>query len=371
MRSVPPLGLTDASAKPAGSERAPADLSTPLAPDAAPRPPRVIRSAVLSAYTQAARLVGLDPDAMMRSAGIPKAAIDDPDLRLASDSVQALLTDSALQSGRDDFGLLMGDLCKLSILGPLGLLMRAQPTVGAAFRAYARYVGYLNDTVSVRLKESGSDLFVIPVIAGPSPAAPRESTDAVMGQLLQALRALAPAGGRPSVTCFAYPAPLDPSPYSQRFGQVEFNREFSGLLISATDLARPLSTADADVARTLVRLIESRGSLLEESMADRVAMLVERLLPRGDCSARRVAQMLGVDRRTIHRRLAMDGVTFTALVDRTRRKLAPRLLRSGGRSITEVADLLGFSSLNSFSRWFQRSYGASAREYRKYPPTPE
>jgi AraC-like DNA-binding protein len=75
--------------------------------------------------------------------------------------------------------------------------------------------------------------------------------------------------------------------------------------------------------------------------------------------------MLGVDRRTIYRRLAIEGVTFTSLVDQMRRDMAAQLLRRRGQQITVVAELLGFSSLSSFSRWFQRSHGTSARAYRK------
>ncbi|HXQ16350.1 MAG TPA: AraC family transcriptional regulator [Caulobacteraceae bacterium] len=333
-------------------------------PDASLRPPRIVRSALLVAYIEAARSVGLDPEAMMRRAGIPPAAASDPELRLSFGSVRALLSTSALLSGREDFGLLVGDHIKLSMLGALSLLMRAQPTVQAAFEVYARYIGHLNDTVTIHLKDLGDHVFVIPVIAGPPRATPRASIDTVMGQTLQFLRSLAP-GGRPELTCFAYPAPADTAPHRQRFGSVEFDHECSGLLISKSDLARSLSTADADAARTLVRVVESQGSVPAESMVERVSSLIERLLPSGDCSARRVAQMLGVDRRTLHRRLAMEGVTFTSLLDQMRRDMAVELLRRGGRQVTEVADLLGFSSISSFSRWFHRSHGTSAREYRK------
>jgi AraC-like DNA-binding protein len=183
--------------------------------------------------------------------------------------------------------------------------------------------------------------------------------------MLQLLRAFAPAGARPALTCFAYPAPAEMAPYRHRFGSVEFDHEFSGLLISKADLARSLSTADADAARTLVRVVESQGSAQAESMVERVSALIDRLLPSGECTAEHVAQMLGIDRRTLYRRLAVEGVTFTSLVDQLRREVAVELLRRGGRQITEVADLLGFSSISSFSRWFHRSHGTSAREYRK------
>jgi AraC-like DNA-binding protein len=146
---------------------------------------------------------------------------------------------------------------------------------------------------------------------------------------------------------------------------VEFDQDFNGLAISRADLGRRLSTADPEAARTLARIVEGAGSAVAESMVDRVSALIERLLPAGDCSAKRAAQMLGIDRRTIYRRLAQEGETFSSLVDRMRRDLAAELLSHGGRSISQVADLLGFSSLSTFSRWFHRSHGTSARDFRK------
>jgi AraC-like DNA-binding protein len=364
VREVPTFRPKYRGANDAGGTAAIAEQPTSPGPDARLPPPRIVRSAFLIAYSEAARSVGLDPEAMMRRAGIPLAAATDPELRLSSGCLHALLSASALLSGRPDFGLLLGDHAKLSMLGPLSLLMRAQPTVRAAFEVYARYLGHLNDTTSTRLQELGEDLFVIPVIAGPPRATPRPTADAVMCHMLQFLRALAP-GARPQLTCFAYPAPPNAALHRQRFGAVEFDHEFNGLLISKADLDRPLSTADADAARTLVRMVDSLGSVRAESMVERVSSVIAHLLPSGDCSARRVAHMLGVDRRTTYRRLAMEGMTFTSLVDEMRRDMAVELLKRGDRQITEVADLLGFSSISSFSRWFHRCHGTSARDYRK------
>jgi AraC-like DNA-binding protein len=349
--------------------------TTPAGGDVSPRagagveprlpPPTIIRSAGLAAFVEAARSVGLDPHRMMRDCGIPRAAESDPELPMSSGCARGLLATSALASGREDFGLLVGDAFTLAMMGPVGLLMRSQPTVRAAFEAFSRYAGYLNDTISIHLEEYDGGMIVIPIVAGPARAAPRTIIDALMGQMLQFLRTLAPAGGRPEWACFSYPEPNETAPYRRRFGRVEFDQDFNGLAISRADLGRRLSTADPEAARTLARIVEGAGSAVAESMVDRVSALIERLLPAGDCSAKRAAQMLGIDRRTIYRRLAQEGETFSSLVDRMRRDLAAELLSHGGRSISQVADLLGFSSLSTFSRWFHRSHGTSARDFRK------
>ena len=88
------------------------------------------------------------------------------------------------------------------------------------------------------------------------------------------------------------------------------------------------------------------------------------LLGSGACTIERVAQHLGVDRRTIHRRLASDGQTFSAIVDTVRRELAERYLKDRHRSLAEVSSLLGFAAPSGFSRWYRRQFDSKPSDKR-------
>ena len=99
-------------------------------------------------------------------------------------------------------------------------------------------------------------------------------------------------------------------------------------------------------------------------MSAQVRELVVTLLGTGACTIDRVAQHLGVDRRTIHRQLASEGETFSRIVDAVRRELAERYLRDRKRILTEIASLLGFSAPSGFSHWYQRQFHAKASESR-------
>ena len=74
---------------------------------------------------------------MLRRAGLPVAALDHPDYQIPADRVQALLADCANSAASEDFGLLVGKAFRLSMKGPLGLLMREQPTVRVVARGPA------------------------------------------------------------------------------------------------------------------------------------------------------------------------------------------------------------------------------------------
>jgi AraC-like DNA-binding protein len=89
-------------------------------------------------------------------------------------------------------------------------------------------------------------------------------------------------------------------------------------------------------------------------MSDRV-----RLLPRGLCRVELIAQHLGVDRRTMHRKLDAEGTRFSALVGAERRELAMRYVEGTDRPLAEVSALLGFSAPSAFSRWHAAEFGGS------------
>ena len=95
------------------------------------------------------------------------------------------------------------------------------------------------------------------------------------------------------------------------------------------------------------------------------------LLPGGQCTAQQVAQHLRVDRRTLHRHLSAQGLTFSALLNEVRSELVMRHLRDSDLPLGEVASLLGFAAQSSFSHWFRASFGCSVSQWRARLATTE
>jgi AraC-like DNA-binding protein len=104
-----------------------------------------------------------------------------------------------------------------------------------------------------------------------------------------------------------------------------------------------------------------------QSPPEKVRQLVWALLPTGRCSLEVVAQHLGMDRRTLHRHLQRDGQSFSEILDDVRCDLAIRYLTQQDRPFKDLAELLGFSELSAFSRWFTRRYGCTATLWREHP----
>lgn len=77
-----------------------------------------------------------------------------------------------------------------------------------------------------------------------------------------------------------------------------------------------------------------------------------------------VAARLAMAPRTLQRRLADEGRSFTEVVRRTRVAAAEELLRDPGRSVTAIGFLTGFSDTAHFSRTFKAATGATPTRWR-------
>ncbi len=321
----------------------------------------VVRSASLTGYAEIARRVGLNPAHMLRDFGLPRRCLEEPELKVPADAVRQLLEASAERSGIEGFGLLMAEARQLSDLGPLGLLVREQPTLRLAIEAFVRHGRRLNDALFLTIEESGEVTVLREELIVGRSGPVRQSTELAIGIAYRMLRSFLGPRWRPRRVCFAHEAPHDHSVHDRAFGRnvVEFGHDFNGIVCARKDLEVPNPNADPGIARLASAMLESSPAGAATAFTTQVRDLVVLLLGSGICTVEQAAQHLGVDRRTIHRHLAREGETFSGIVESVRRELAVRYLQNPRQSLAGVAVLLGFSAPSSFSRWYRQAFGVS------------
>lgn len=101
-----------------------------------------------------------------------------------------------------------------------------------------------------------------------------------------------------------------------------------------------------------------------QTVRGRVESEILSLLGKGDASIDAVSRSLALSRQTVFRGLKAEGVTFEAVLDQVRHRLAIRHLRDEGLPVYRVSQLLGYSEPAAFSRAFKRWTGTSPRAMR-------
>ena len=325
----------------------------------------LVRSAALTHFTDLAAACGLDARALVAGVGLPPRCLVDPDLKVPAHLVGRLLETAAAQAGEPAFGLRLAESRRLSNLGPLALLVRDEPTLRRALETLMHHIHVHNEAVAAQVDEHGGLVVIRTELSNDGAGSLRQATELVVGVTCRLLQVLMGATWQPRLVCFTHAAPRSLAVHHRVLGPVvEFGHEFNGIVCNAADLDAPNPGADPVLARYSQKLL-APALTHSARFADRVRQLVVLLLPRGLCRIEVVAQHLGVDRRTVHRKLLGEGTSFSALLEAERRALASRYVEGTDRPLTEVAALLGFTAPSAFSRWYRSSFGVSAAGRRR------
>lgn len=323
-----------------------------------------VRSAALTGYSEVAHSLGLDAPAQLRAAGLDQACLNTPDLRVPVTQVHHLLEASARAAGVDDFGLRMAATRRLSNLGLIALAARDEPTVRAALLCLQRTMHLHNDALRIDIEEGNGVAVIREQVLARLHGSMRQGIELSTGVMFRIVREFLGERWVPKAVCFMHAPPRDMAPYRRFFSVApQFNSVVNGLTCRTGDLDQPMPGADAASLRTIRQYVQS-ATEHQETHAERTLHLILGLLPTGRCTADLVARYIGIDRRTLHRRLDTEGTSFSGLVDTLRQEAAERHLANPGQSVGELATMLGFSDISAFSRWFSGRFGISPRAWR-------
>jgi AraC-like DNA-binding protein len=259
----------------------------------------------------------------------------------------------------------MAQARRLSDMGPLGLLMREQPTLRLALETCVEYANRLNEALHLSLEESENVVVLREDLIMGRPGPLRQSMELAIGVVFRFLQPFMGSQWRPLRVCFSHDPPVDRTEHERLFGcRIEFGHAFNGIVCARRDLEVANPNADPGLAKLARQMLDAVPSEALEKLSGQVRRLVLALLSTGTCSIDVVAQHLGVDRRTVHRRLAQEGETFSGIVTAVRRELAVSFLADPQRNLAEISSLLGFSSISGFSRWHRQQFGKTASAQR-------
>jgi AraC-like DNA-binding protein len=309
---------------------------------------------------------GVDVDRLVREAGVEPALLSEPGLRLPFEEADAVVERALAQVSNPALGLEAARCWHPSHLGALGYAWLASSTLARGLEGLERYWRLLG-SAEARVRSSADGVWFLHEQRHSRPATRAFLADSALAVVLDMCRMNYGASLRPLEVRLRRPAPANPLPYRHFFGcPVRFAAPENGFLLSRRIADALLPTGNRQLAATLDRGLAQQLVRLDQGdiVALATAALLERL-PLGEAGEDNVARALEMSRRTLQRKLAVQGTSFRQLLDTTRHDLAQRFIEDPGQSIGEITFELGFARQSAFSRAFRRWTGMTPSDYRQ------
>lgn len=304
------------------------------------------------------------PAALLAGLPITAEQLADPTTRVPLRVVEAIVTRAQQLTHEPALAIHVGTQMRLSSHGFLGFAAMTAGTVREALELACRFASTRTSAIALALYvERGRASLVI-----------EERTplgalrELVVLALVVGLRQLGEAlTGQPlddghGDCAFPEPAYVRGLPGAER---LRFDQPAHRLVFPARVLELPLTSADP-IAMKLAREQCERelAAVVDAGLPGRIRAT---LVAHGDAlpALDDVARELRMSTRTIKRKLAERGTSFSEIRDDLRRQRALLLVDDHALAIHEIAQRLGYSELPNFTRAFRKWTGVTPQAYRR------
>jgi len=328
----------------------------------------MISSVVAVGLAEAIEAAGRDPDDVLRSVGLDRAAVSDRHRFFPSAAFTLALEEAARVTDDDCFGLHFGERYHPKDIGALAYVVLNSATIAAAFENVARYFRIYNEAATVSFVRTERQAHLQHQLRGVPLQRRRQHEEYALTVGTAIIRMMAGSEWRPLEVRFEHEAPPRTNEHTRIFGApVLFRCDGNVMVIEREFCDRQVPTADRRLYPILEdyleRQLESRPT--ENRFVVSVRTAIGNAMKDGEPKVTDVAAAIGVSVRTLQRRLGEAGVDYRALVDDIRHELALRYLKDRQHTLSDVAYLLGYSEISAFSRAFRRWTGSTPSDYRR------
>jgi len=312
------------------------------------------------AMIAACERLGLDTGALLRSVGISRVTLEDPDARLEAAQVGALWAKAYELSGDPVLSLHAAEACPLGAYKVIDFMGANAATVGEAFRYSSRYFPLINTSIRLPIDETSDPVtFDIVDETGPT-GVTRPYAEYCFAAFLLHVRGDTGVEFPIRELTFVHRRPADISEHERIFGcPVRFEAEWNRMSIDRAAWDSPAKGGNPGVLQVLS---EHADLLLQKlpkgpGLVERTRKAIGERLRGGDSSLESVARELGTSGRSLQRHLQELGYSYNALADEVRAAAAKLYLEQPDIAVAEVAYLLGFADPSTFNRAFKRWTG--------------
>lgn len=291
---------------------------------------------------------------------------------IIDDRSYSAIIEKAVESTKDPFfGLHAGENLNIAAAGLIAQITQSCETIKQALDYCCEFANLGCSALPMSLNEEGDSY---KVTLNPDlnwsetfPIAFQHTTDGVLAFTIKEFQSLTRQRHQAIAVYLPWEKPNDTKEYERVFDcPVYYNKEEIAILLRKEDVEDKIISSDYELLRILVAHAEEKSLSIEsqKGFVSLVRQSVVKLIKPEFPSIEMVAGHLNLSKRTLQRRLNEEGFTYKGLIEELKKDFAIRYLKRPDLSISEIAYLLNYADLSSFTRSFKRWTHTSPKEYR-------
>jgi len=310
---------------------------------------------------------GVSVKDLFAGTGVNVAQLEDAHARISHRQRLAIYRNARTLAKRSDIGLLAGARQRISDYGIYGYAMVSSPTFGDALMFSLQHVTMAGPAVKqISFRIEGRTAILrshgLDTLGDLLPFAAEFWRSSMTSLFSRVLEATFPS----TRMIFPFSPPVHWRNYERLFNcPIDFNAEGMEWHFSADVLERPCPNANPITVKICQQVCDV---VLTEQPGD--SDLVRKI--RAAClnsserfpAAGEIAGQLGLSLRSLHRRLAGEGVSYQTIVDKMRQSIAIELLENTHMSVDQVAERVGFADATSFRKAFKKWTSSAPSDFR-------
>ena len=325
-----------------------------------------LRISAIWGFPETLRELGIDVAEVLDEAGMAPDIFADRDNPVSYSALALFFEACERRLNRDDLGLLIGQRTRLADLGLAAQLALCEETAGAGLNRFIEHYNLHDTAATMCLTVGGGYARFIWAIAEDGISSTGHIQLAAMTIAFNFMQDLCGATWLPAVVTVAARSPTNPQACHRYFrAPIRFDSDESAVIFEERWLDRPLPPVDPLTRRRIETEARARQAIMAINFPSTVRMVLRKKLLIGDCSMDNVAQLLGMHRRTLDRRLQQHAVRYGELLESVQADLARQLLADTTMQVQHVAEALRFSNAANFATAFRRWTGVTPGEFRR------
>ncbi len=310
---------------------------------------------------------GVNADSLLKEVGLKRADISDPATRIRYAAVLGLIERAATTLGDASYGLRLGAAQEPRDGGLLSFVMLNSPTLLDAITNLQRYFHVVGEGEDIEVERSGPQVTLRFRETDPALRGLRHNSEYLAAIIVRSCRDMTRKRISPLRAEFMHGRPNSKVAYADYLGcPVKFHAEWDALIYDAETMRLPVIGADGKLFKVLelaCRQILGPTPKKQDIVHDVRELIIDGLA-KGTVHFDNIARELNMSSKTLERRLADRGATFSALLETVRFGIAKHHLSKTDVRLEQVAYLTGYSEPAALVRAFKRWTGMTPMKFR-------